>query len=210
MKESLLDLSGKIDRFTVGLLNTIADVAESLNIQFFVIGAKARDIILSEGYGIQTGRATQDIDLGAFALLTTNLAFYEGSSTKFNLTNRAKSAYRNLQALVGVLQDFSATATTSYLSAKSIANGKLVFRTTLGTDQEVAEIVTEGSGSGCMNIPLAGNISLKSGKNLKCATNSELRIPTSLGGGSPTLSFDPDTDELVIVYGGTTFRYLPT
>ena len=64
MNNSLLDLSRIIDRFTKELLETIADVAESLNVHFFVIGAMARDIILSEGYGIQTGRATQDIDLG--------------------------------------------------------------------------------------------------------------------------------------------------
>jgi len=64
MTKSLLDLSRTIDRFTVELLETIANVAESLNLHFFVVGAMARDIILLEGYGIQTGRATQDIDLG--------------------------------------------------------------------------------------------------------------------------------------------------
>jgi len=64
MKESLLDLSGKIDDFTVGLFETIAEVAESLSVPFFVVGAMARDIILSKSYGIEIGRATQDIDLG--------------------------------------------------------------------------------------------------------------------------------------------------
>ena len=64
MKESLLDLSGKIDGFRVGLFETIATVAESLRVPFFVVGAMARDIILSLGYGIKIGRATEDIDLG--------------------------------------------------------------------------------------------------------------------------------------------------
>jgi predicted nucleotidyltransferase len=64
MKESLLDLSGKIKGFEVELFETVAEVAESLSIPFFVVGAMARDIILSDGYGIETGRATQDIDLG--------------------------------------------------------------------------------------------------------------------------------------------------
>jgi len=64
MKESLFDLSGKIDGFTVGLLEIIAEVAESLSVPFFVVGARARDIILSQGHAIETGRATQDIDLG--------------------------------------------------------------------------------------------------------------------------------------------------
>ena len=63
MNKSLLDLSRIIDRFTVELFETIAEVAESLTVHFFVVGAMARDIILLKGYGIQTGRATQDIDL---------------------------------------------------------------------------------------------------------------------------------------------------
>jgi predicted nucleotidyltransferase len=64
MKESSLDLSGKIDGFRVGLFESIATVAESLRMPFFVVGAMARDIILSLGYGIKIGRATEDIDLG--------------------------------------------------------------------------------------------------------------------------------------------------
>ena len=63
MKESLIDLSGKIDGFRLKLFDTIAKVAESLNVPFFVVGATARDIILSEGYGIEVGRATKDLDL---------------------------------------------------------------------------------------------------------------------------------------------------
>ncbi|MEJ2725154.1 MAG: nucleotidyl transferase AbiEii/AbiGii toxin family protein [Deltaproteobacteria bacterium] len=64
MNGSLLDLSEKIDGFEIGLFETVVEVAESLSIPFFVVGAMARDIILSYGYGIETGRATQDIDLG--------------------------------------------------------------------------------------------------------------------------------------------------
>ena len=63
MKESLLDLSEKIDGFRTGLFKAIAEVAESLSVPFFVVGAAARDIILTEYYGIETGRATQDVDL---------------------------------------------------------------------------------------------------------------------------------------------------
>ena len=63
MNKNLLDLSGKIDELTVELLKTIDDVAESLKAPFFVVGAIARDIILTQGYGIETGRATQDFDL---------------------------------------------------------------------------------------------------------------------------------------------------
>jgi predicted nucleotidyltransferase len=64
MTQKSLDLSGKIDGFTVKLFSTIANVAESDGISFFVVGATARDIILEYAYGIQTIRATNDIDLG--------------------------------------------------------------------------------------------------------------------------------------------------
>ena len=64
MTRKLLDLSKKIDRFTVELFKIIANVSESMNAPFFVVGAAARDIILKYGYGIETIRATNDIDLG--------------------------------------------------------------------------------------------------------------------------------------------------
>ncbi len=64
MNERLLDLSGKIDAFRVELFSTVARVAHSVNVPFFVVGATARDILLTYGYGIKTARATNDIDLG--------------------------------------------------------------------------------------------------------------------------------------------------
>lgn len=59
-----MDLSGKLDGSIVELFQTIADTTESLSIPFFVVGATVRDIILTNGYGIRTIRATYDIDLG--------------------------------------------------------------------------------------------------------------------------------------------------
>ncbi len=64
MNASLLDLSGKIDRGTVGLFEAVVHVAQSVNVPFFVAGATARDIILLHGYNVDTIRATTDIDLG--------------------------------------------------------------------------------------------------------------------------------------------------
>jgi predicted nucleotidyltransferase len=66
MKENLLDLSEKIDGFMIGLFEAIADITESLSIPFFVVGAAARDMILTEYYGIETGLATKDVDLAAY------------------------------------------------------------------------------------------------------------------------------------------------
>jgi len=63
MSRDLLNLSGKIDQLTIELFLDIANIAESMDILFFIVGATARDIILTYGYGIQTTRATNDVDL---------------------------------------------------------------------------------------------------------------------------------------------------
>ena len=64
MTQKLLDLSGKIKDPILEILETISNIASSLNVPFFVVGAAARDIILHCGYGIEIIRATEDIDLG--------------------------------------------------------------------------------------------------------------------------------------------------
>ena len=64
MTQKLLDLSGKIKGPILEILETISNIAASLNIPFFVVGAAARDIILHYGYGVEIIRATEDIDLG--------------------------------------------------------------------------------------------------------------------------------------------------
>ncbi len=62
----MLNISGKLDPFTVAIYEQIATVAESQKIQFFIIGATARDLILRHGYGIEARRATKDIDLAVY------------------------------------------------------------------------------------------------------------------------------------------------
>src|ERR1700758_5494084 len=64
MSENLLDLSEKIDELTVSIYETIAQVADSSAIKYFIVGASARDMILSHGYGAHSKRATVDIDIG--------------------------------------------------------------------------------------------------------------------------------------------------
>jgi predicted nucleotidyltransferase len=60
-----IDLEGSIDRAFVDVIDQIHSTAESLGIPFFVVGATARDLVMQHGYGIDSGRATKDIDLGA-------------------------------------------------------------------------------------------------------------------------------------------------
>jgi len=61
MSKSLLDLSGRIDPVLVEIFNPIASVAGARHIHYFVVGATARDMILSYGHGIAIRRATADI-----------------------------------------------------------------------------------------------------------------------------------------------------
>jgi len=61
---SLLDLSGRINAVSLALYGTLSDVAGSIGISFFVIGATARDMVFEFGYGLPSKRATKDVDLG--------------------------------------------------------------------------------------------------------------------------------------------------
>ena len=57
-------MSGKIEEPTVSIYEITSEVADTLNISFFVVGASARDLILKFAYGIYPIRATIDIDIG--------------------------------------------------------------------------------------------------------------------------------------------------
>ena len=61
---NLLDLSGKIDPTLADLFQTLSEVAATIAVPFFVVGATARDMILGLGYGLPSKRATKDVDLG--------------------------------------------------------------------------------------------------------------------------------------------------
>lgn len=64
MNSILFNLSGKIEKPLVDAFYALKDVADSLDISFFVVGASARDLILKHCYGIEPLRKTGDIDLG--------------------------------------------------------------------------------------------------------------------------------------------------
>lgn len=57
-----LNVSGKLDRASTDLLLAVHEAASSLGVQYLVVGAFARDVVLGYGYGIPTGEATRDID----------------------------------------------------------------------------------------------------------------------------------------------------
>lgn len=58
----MLDISTKIDPFTLEVLSLVSKITDTLKMDFFVIGATARDIIFNLSYGIKIQRATNDVD----------------------------------------------------------------------------------------------------------------------------------------------------
>jgi len=64
MTSTLLNLSSKIDSLFLTIFESLDTAAGEAGIPYFIVGATARDMILSMGYGIEISRATADIDLG--------------------------------------------------------------------------------------------------------------------------------------------------
>lgn len=62
MRKKLLDISKKIDKLDLEILKKIKEIADNLQIDFFIVGAYVRDLILNYIYGIEIYRATNDID----------------------------------------------------------------------------------------------------------------------------------------------------
>jgi len=79
MNSALLNVSGKLDKNTVAVYQSIAEVAQQLNVPFLIVGASARDLVLHYGHNAEIARATRDID---FAIEVANWeAFQQVKST---------------------------------------------------------------------------------------------------------------------------------
>ncbi|MCJ7485672.1 MAG: nucleotidyl transferase AbiEii/AbiGii toxin family protein [Candidatus Aminicenantes bacterium] len=66
MKTILCDLSGKIESSKIGALLELTKVANGLDLNFFIIGATARDIVMEHFYKIKAPRMTNDIDIAVY------------------------------------------------------------------------------------------------------------------------------------------------
>jgi len=63
MSKTLYDLSGKIDPSTIDALSEVARVAAGLNLDFLIVGAAARDILMEHIHHVRAPRMTKDIDI---------------------------------------------------------------------------------------------------------------------------------------------------
>lgn len=60
-----IDISSKFDnRLFADVLGEVVETTAKLGIPFFIVGATARDFVLGYGFGLISGRATADVDIG--------------------------------------------------------------------------------------------------------------------------------------------------
>ncbi|MBU3952805.1 MAG: nucleotidyl transferase AbiEii/AbiGii toxin family protein [Proteobacteria bacterium] len=64
MTKISLDISGKVSSAHLKAISAIKKIADGLGIKFFVVGATARDFVLTCLYGVKAPRMTLDIDFG--------------------------------------------------------------------------------------------------------------------------------------------------
>ncbi|MCO6431593.1 MAG: hypothetical protein J5J00_12090 [Deltaproteobacteria bacterium] len=64
MNKSLLDLSGKIEGPVITVCDPIAKLVKEHKVECFVIGATARDIVISAYHGFPIRSMTNDVDFG--------------------------------------------------------------------------------------------------------------------------------------------------
>ena len=91
-----INLSNNLDAYTISIYELLTTTAEDLGIDFFVVGAVARDLILELSYNIRPQRATADIDLGIridnwqqFEELKESListGFFSGTNTQHRIS----------------------------------------------------------------------------------------------------------------------------
>ena len=99
MTKELLNISGKIDQPTIETYRAIAEETAELGIDYVVVGASARDLVLHYAYGIDITRATTDLD---FAIEVEDWVTVE--CLKDNLVKRAFTESDAAQRLISPTQ----------------------------------------------------------------------------------------------------------
>lgn len=61
-----LKIQDPVDPVLYEMLSAVAEVCTSMQLEFFVGGAMARDILIRHVYGQDLGRATRDVDIGLY------------------------------------------------------------------------------------------------------------------------------------------------
>lgn len=94
MNNISIDISGRIDAGRVSVLRSIKEVAEELDIHFFVVGAFARDVIFEHIHRIPAPRVTEDIDIGVEVASWEEFQRLTGALIERELLAATKSPHR--------------------------------------------------------------------------------------------------------------------
>ena len=74
MSDTLLNIADKIDPLSCAVYGDLQEAAQSVNTEWFVIGAAARDMVYEAAYNLPVKRATKDID---FAVLVESWQMFD-------------------------------------------------------------------------------------------------------------------------------------
>src|SRR5688572_9865164 len=85
-----------VDPLTIAVMLDVDTLAKEMNLSYFVCGAMARDILLHHVHGIETGRATADVD---FAVAVENWEQFDNIKARLTETGRFEPAKRIAQRL---------------------------------------------------------------------------------------------------------------
>jgi predicted nucleotidyltransferase len=85
-----------VDPLTIAVLHEVNSVVSELGLPYFVAGATARDIVLTNIFGLNTGLATRDVD---FAFAVENWEQFETIKTKFVSRGKFKPADKEVHRL---------------------------------------------------------------------------------------------------------------
>jgi predicted nucleotidyltransferase len=105
MNNILFDISGKIDPERVSVLRSIKEVAQELDIPFFLVGAFARDVIFEQLHQIPAPRATQDIDLGVEVANWEEFQRLTGELIEHGIVTATKIPHRFVANPYGIVVD---------------------------------------------------------------------------------------------------------
>ncbi len=87
----MLNLSERVDQDTVHLLGLVSQITSEMGVEYLVVGATARDLVMHYGFGARIQRATKDID---FAIQIANWAEFEGIKNRL-----MEHGFKNSQSL---------------------------------------------------------------------------------------------------------------
>jgi len=105
MNNISIDISGRIDPGRVSILRNIKEVAEDLDIHFFVVGAFARDVIFEHIHRIPAPRVTEDIDIGVEVASWEEFQRLTGALIERELLTATKSPHRFIAKTFAAIVD---------------------------------------------------------------------------------------------------------